>query len=81
MSNFADRFRQEGLEQGVRQGMHQGTQQGEARMLLRKDHKPSALPALVDLAAVATVYKRRLRTVSLKLYRGRERRNPCATHF
>lgn len=40
MSNFADRFRQEGLEQGVRQGMQQGIQQGmqrgEARVLLRQ---------------------------------------------
>ncbi len=35
MSNFAERFRQEGLETGLEAGLQQGMQQGEATALLR----------------------------------------------
>ena len=49
MSNFADRFRQEGLEQGMQQGIQQGMQRGEARLLLRQlQRKFGELPEAVQ---------------------------------
>lgn len=48
MSNFAERFIQEGLAQGLEQGLERGEQRGEATMLLRLLHlKFGELPEAV----------------------------------